>query len=248
LDKVKEDRQFATIDLEAVAHALLHAWPVYIICFVAGAVILFVVASFLVPKQYEATVQFYVNSSTATAASAGANSGTGSTSTDESVQTGQIDTSRKLATTYIVILQNTGVEQRVAAQLGGNATAADIAGAVSMEPVNDTEVVQISARTTSPEMSKEICDAYAKVAPSVLERVVQGGSVQIIDNTAYSTDPVFPSVPQFTLLGGLAALVIALIVVYLRFTLDKTVKTRAGIAEALDCVGLGEIPSFKRKR
>jgi capsular polysaccharide biosynthesis protein len=232
------ESQFATIDLEAVAKALLRKWPLYIVCFILGAALLFVISNYIIPKKYEASVQFYVNS---TQLSSGAASAAGS---DGEVNSQQIDSSRKLANTYIVILQNPGVRQQVADRLEGSATAGDIASSVTMAPVQDTEVIQITARTNNADMSMAICDAYAATAPEVLERVVQGGSVEIIDATTYSYDPVYPNVMQFTALGGLGAVALALIIVYLMFALDKTVKNRDEISQHLDTIILGEIPSF----
>jgi capsular polysaccharide biosynthesis protein len=132
----------------------------------------------------------------------------------------------------------------VADKLAGGVTAGDIAGSVTMAPVSNTEVIQITARTYDVQISREMCDAYAQVAPSVLERVVQGGSVEIIDSTTFSPSPVYPNVIQFTALGGLGAVVIALIIVYLLFVLDKTVKSRDQLEQHLDVIILGEIPSF----
>jgi capsular polysaccharide biosynthesis protein len=137
--------------------------------------------------------------------------------------------------------------------LGGILTQDDLEKYVTIVAVEDTEVVRISATTESIALSAQICNTYADVAPGVLERVVQAGSVEIIGAATQDPEPVSPNIPRNSAIGALAGLIIAIIVVYLKFAFDTTVKTAADLKQRIDIPVLGEIPAFvvaggRRKR
>ena len=73
-------------------------------------------------------------------------------------------------------------------------TARELSGVISMQSVNQTEVLQISAETVSPELSAEICNTLAEVAPSVLQRVVKAGSVEVIGSAKAPQNASSPNV------------------------------------------------------
>jgi len=223
----------ASIDLVAVFFVLIRKWPLYLVSFFVAAALVFAVSEFIIPKEYRSTLELYVNSSNQVSASA-------------DVTTGTVDAARRLANTYIVILQNPTVTEQISQQLNGEVTPGELPGYLSMNALENTEVVQIAVQTRDPVLSRHICDAYAAIAPSVLDRVVKAGSAQVIGISG-STGSVYPNVLRNTLIGGLAGLIIALAIVYLRFLLDKTVKDGLELSRELDIVLLGEIPSFNSK-
>ena len=107
---------------------------------VAGFLILLMVSLFMLPRKYTSSVSLYVNNLT-------------SVSLTGDVNINDINASQKLVDTYIVILQDDDVLQQVADQLSTPMTVGELSGVISMQSVNQTEVLQISAETVSPELS-----------------------------------------------------------------------------------------------
>jgi capsular polysaccharide biosynthesis protein len=219
------------IDLREVFHALSRRAAILIACLLVGGVLLFAISAFTLPKMYLSSVELYVNN---TEIKAGGD-----------VTTSDIDASRRLSNTYIVVLQNPAVRAQVITELGGELTQDDLEEYVTIMAVEDTEVVRISATTESIALSAQICNTYADVAPGVLERVVQAGSVEIIGAATQDTEPVSPNIPRNTAIGALAGLIIAIIVVYLQFAFDTTIKTAADLKQRIEIPVLGEIPAFQ---
>jgi capsular polysaccharide biosynthesis protein len=218
------------IDLREVFRALTRRWTILLACLLAGGVLLFAVSSFVLPEMYLSSVELYVNN---TEIKSGGD-----------VTTSDIDASRRLSNTYIVVLKNPAVRSQVIEGLGGILTQDDLEKYVTIVAVEDTEVVRISATTESIALSAQICNTYADVAPGVLERVVQAGSVEIIGAATQDPEPVSPNIPRNSAIGALAGLIIAIIAVYLKFAFDTTVKTAADLKQRIDIPVLGEIPAF----
>jgi capsular polysaccharide biosynthesis protein len=219
------------IDLKEIFSVLVRRWPLFLACCLIGAVLLFLVSAFFLPKIYSSSVELYVNNL--------------EYKQSGDVTSSDIDASRRLSNTYIVVLKNAAVQDQVVEELGGAIDADEIGKVVQMEAIEDTEVVRISARTEDPALSKLICNTYAKVAPAVLERVVQAGSVEIIGEATTPDAPVSPNVPRNTAIGALAGLLISIIGVYLARVFDNTIKSGYDLRERLDVAVLGEIPEFK---
>jgi capsular polysaccharide biosynthesis protein len=218
------------IDLRTVTRALARQWPILLAGLLIGGILLFFVSNYFLPKIYLSSVELYVNNM--------------ETKVTGDVTTGDIDASRRLSNTYIVVLQNPAVKDRVIELVGGSLTEEDLEKFVSMEAVEDTEVVRISASTEDPALSTRICNAYAEVAPEILERVVEAGSVEIIGAAKPNSEPVSPNIPRNTVVGALAGLLLTVIVLYVASVMDNTVKGGMDLRQRFDVPVLGEIPSF----
>lgn len=225
------DEKVMEIDLKALVNIFRKRWAWIAASTVAGFLILLMVSLFMLPRKYTSSVSLYVNNLT-------------SVSLTGDVNINDINASQKLVDTYIVILQDDDVLQQVADELSTPMTAKELSGAISMQSVNQTEVLQISAETVSPELSAEICNTLAAVAPSVLQRVVKAGSVEVIGAAKVPQNPSSPNVKRNALLGALIGLVLSVGASIMIYLLDNTVKGEEDLKNRLDVPVLGEIPSF----
>jgi capsular polysaccharide biosynthesis protein len=219
------------IDLKLIFTALIRRWPLFVASFLVGAILLVIISSFFLPKTYLSSIELYVNSSE-------------NKTSETGVSAGEIDSSRKLANTYIVVLKNPAVLTQVSGVISNALSTEELAGVIKMTAVEDTEVIHIAAETQDPALSTKICNAYASIAPGVLQRVVQAGSVEIIGDADTDPDPVSPNVPLNTLIGAFAGLLISIVFSYVAYALDNTVKGGLDLSTQLELPVLGEIPSF----
>ncbi|MDR1272584.1 MAG: hypothetical protein LBK04_06340 [Clostridiales Family XIII bacterium] len=218
------------IDLQDVLKALIRRWPIFLASFLVGGIVLFLISNYFLPRTYISSVELYVNNTEA--------------KTTGDVTTGDIDAARRLSNTYIVILQNPAVEEQVVESVGGSLTLEKLEKIVTMEAVSDTEVVRISAETEDPALSTRICNTYANVAPSTLERVVQAGSVEIIGKATASDEPASPHIVRNTAVGALGGLFLSIVILYIANMMDNTVKGGSDLRQRIDIPVLGEVPSF----
>ena len=226
-----------------------------IIMAIIGGVAAFCVADFLMPIKYATSVKIYVKSS--------ANTGTGTTTTTE------LTTARTLAETYIIILGDNSVYERVADKFmeeyeaeelekaniplepdeKGNLRVSPsyIKGFVSIASVNESEVLQISATTQIPQIAADICNYMVEVAPDVLRRVTKAGSVEEISAPKVPTAPSSPNVKKITVMGILVGIIGSMALVIILIYFNNKVMSSSDIREKFDVPILAEIPNFDIK-
>lgn len=196
-----------------------------------GLICAVLISMFVLPKKYTSSVSLYVNN--------------GQPILNNALNVNDINASQKLVGTYIVILQDEHVMEQVAEQLSRPVSAAQLTGMISMGAVNDTEILAISANTEDPQLSAEICNVFAEIAPQVLQRVVKAGSVEVLGEAKAATSPSSPSVVKNGLIGALIGLVLMIGWTFYREMADNTVKSEDDLRKHVDIPVLGEVPKIR---
>ena len=225
-------------------------WLIILCCVVCGSGA-FSVAYFLMPKTYESYTSMYVRNSDSVLG--GFN-----------IDVGELNASRSLLSTYVVVLKSNYVMEQVAQQLELDYSYDELANVfvmkdnkilldslrskISMSSVDSTEVMRITAITNNPEISAAICNSLSDSASECLIRIVGAGSVEIIDvaNPIYS--PVSPNKPKITLLGALAGLLVSVLIVFVIDFFDNTIKSSEIITNKYNKAVFGEIINFGSKK
>lgn len=201
----------------------------------AGVLVSLLWTRFLVTPLYTSYIQLYCTNSTQ-------NSQSGSISSSD------ITAARNLVDTYAVILKSDEVLDPVAEALGNGLTAADIRRSITLSAVDDTAVMQITATTSNPQLSADICTQVAQVAPDALKRIMHVGSAETIGTAKVASSPSSPNYSRNVLFGGICGLVIVLLLLLVLHMRDNTVRGEKDLKELLpDVPVLGEIPSFSRQ-
>lgn len=98
----------------------------------------------------------------------------------------------QLLDTYMVVVRSNKVLDVVAERMNANypgITANYISSTLAMGSVSDTGVMQIICTTRNAQLSADICNAVVDVAPAEIIRVVNAGSIEVID---YAESPRYP--------------------------------------------------------
>ena len=217
-----------------------------ILTMVVGGVGAFCYAQFMMPMKYDAYTSLYVRSN--------------SVISNLNVDLGELNASRSLLNTYVVVLKSNYVMDKVANalemeyqledlepvfQMKNNKIVLDsIRSKITMSSIDGTEVMKISANTTNPEISAAICNHIAESAMDSLTRIVGAGSVEIIDTAEPIYVPVSPNKPRTTLLGALVGLCLAAFVILLIDFFDNSIKSAETITQKFGKSVFGEIMNF----
>ena len=152
--------------------------------------------------------------------------------------------SQQLATTYKEILSRRTFLSKVAEDVGNRYTITDLAKMISIAPLNGTEIMGIRVVGEVPEDVYEICHSILTHASDELTRVVNAGSVKILDDGQIPEKPFSPNVKTYALFAfGLGAVIGALIVFCIDF-LDTRIKSRDDVVNRYKEPLLGEIPEL----
>lgn len=132
----------------------------------------------------------------------------------------------QLLDTYMVVVRSNKVMDVVAERMNKQypGISADyISSTLSMTSVAETGVMQIICVTPNAQLSADICNAVVDVAPAEIIRVVNAGSIEVID---YAEAPYYPDArnPQKKgIYGALAGGVFAAAILILLFVLNHKV-------------------------
>jgi receptor protein-tyrosine kinase len=117
---------------------------------------------------------------------------------------------------------------------------------VSISPILNTNVLEMSVSTNDAEMSKNIADKIIEYYPDVLDRTLKSASLEVLNppRSAQEADSYSGHI-AYPLLGFVLACFITIIYVYLRLVLHDTVKTVSDISDRLGLTVLAAIPRVK---
>lgn len=219
-----------------------------------GAMISFAYFYFFVSPKYVSSTSLYVNNK--------------ENQSSNALNINDITASQKLVNTYIVILKNDEVLNKVSARLMQEYTnqqldeyigLSDINGkkviktdtlrnVLTMSSVDNTEVLKIQAQTKNAEFSARLCTIISDVAPEVLQRIVKAGSVEVIGEPVIEYEKASPNIKINTILGAILGLAIAIAYAILNSILDRTIKGEEDLKTVIDVPILGEIPDFDNNK
>lgn len=224
---------------------------------IIGGVAAYCYATFMMPVLYSTSVEIIVKSSADATTLSGAN-----------VQA-EITTSRTLASTYLIVLNNISIYERIGDKFmeeyevedlqkaniplafddEGNPRVAPwyIQNAVSISSVNESEVLLVSVTTEIPQIAADICNYMVEVAPDVLRRATKAGSVEAISAPKVPTSPSSPDVKKITMTGILIGAVGSMAVVILISYLNNKIIASSDVRDKFGVPILAEIPNFETK-
>ncbi len=218
------------IDLRKIFY-MMRTKVVFIILFtLLGGIIAGCFTHFFIDPTYSATVKMYVYSNT------------DRISSDTSITQNEITASKELVNTYIYVLESNTVLNKVADDLDLNLSASELKHMVNASLVEDTQAFQVTVNTKDKNLSAQIANSIAKVAPEEIVRVVKAGGVEIIDYATVPSSPSSPNLKKNILVGALLLFVISFLGFFIYEMFDSTITNAKDIEREFDIPVLGTVP------
>ena len=231
------EEEYVTIDLQEIFNLLMKKIVWIILCAAVCGLIGFAVNWFFLKPVYQADAMIIVNTR------------------DEQnvlITNDQINSARQLVNTYEVILKSDTVLDQVISALtarglsGANRlTVSNLKKKITVTPVNNTQVMKISAQDYDPDLALAMVDEILTVAPSIIIRTVKAGSVEVVSFPKLEPKPVSPKKMRNLVLSVAGGAVAAAAFIIIQDLLDNTVKTDEDIRKKLDMPVLGVIPKVR---
>lgn len=158
----------------------------------------------------------------------------------------------RLSESYAHMIVTDLVLERVKEELDIDASTAQLRKLIKAEAVEESEMFTVTVTTSNPQLSVDVANAIAKVAPEEIPTIVEGSSAKIIEYPKMPTKPSSPNVTQNTIIGLLLGAVIGLGIVFLEMILDTRIKSEDDLVRISKMPVLGVIPDMtvdrKKKR
>ena len=153
--------EYETIDLLEILRLLKKNLLVILAVTILLAVAGYLVSTFAMTPQYEASATLIVNSREDQAAA------------QAPITNDQLTSATKLVDTYAVILTSDTVLDKTISDLNLNMSYNDLVERVRIESVNSTQVMKITVKDTDPERARAIAADIVEQAPEI---IIQGQS------------------------------------------------------------------------
>lgn len=226
--QVEQDDEIDLLELFSIlkAHIVL-----IIVVTVIAAVAGFMVTEYAMTPQYEASVNMIVNTRTDATAT---------------VSNDSINSAKSLVSTYAIIIKSNTVLNQVIANLKLQDMDYDtLTEKVSVEAIDDTQVMKIAVKDPDPELARKIVKEIAKISPEEIVDSVEAGSCKVVSQVRVPANPVSPSLKKNVVIAAAAGFVLVVAIILLKNFLANYIVDDDDIQKYLGLPVLGVIPEIE---
>lgn len=167
------------------------------------------------------------------------------TSTSNNYTYSDVQLSQKLASTYSQIIMSEAVSDDVIKNLGLDIDSEKYNKIVTVSSADQTEVMNISAKTNDPKLSSDIANEVVNVFVSKIYDIMDVQNVTILNDAKVPTKKSGPSVTKYTAIGGVVGILICGIIALIKLFTDTKVKTEEEVRAIFpDYPIISTIPDF----
>ena len=222
------------IDLQRVFRVLLSkAWLIGLVAVIC-AVAVFLGTFFLITPTYKSSAMFYVN-----------NSSLNLGETALSITTGDINASRGLVQSYLVILNTRESLNAVIDYAGVDRTFTEVRSMITAESVDDTEIFRVTVTSDDPKEAEKIASAIAYILPKRISSIIEGTSAKIVDSAVVASAPSGPNYSRNAVLGFVLGLLLSCAYLVIRDLLDVTIRSEEDFAKVCRYPVLAAVPDME---
>lgn len=228
------DQTAEELDVKQLLFILRKNWLLIIVSALVCTALGFAAAKWVVTPQYASSTMLVVNAAS-------------TQSTSNTITNDQLTTAQELVNTYSVILKSDTVLDQVISDLNLDTDAVTFAKNITVDGVDQTQVLKITVKNPNPQMARNIANDIARVAPNVIIKTVKAGSVDIVSDAKLNLKPVFPNVLLFSAVGLVIGLIASFLFFLIRELMDNTFDSDEDIKNRLGISVIGVIPVINEK-
>lgn len=146
----------------------------------------------------------------------------------------ELRTNQLLVGTYSEIAKSKSVMSEVNSGLGLDGSNAASVEMVSVSTVNETELIKITVNSKDPVLAATIANKTAAVFMTNVAELMKINNLQVVDIAEVNNNPVSPNVELNIAIAFLLGIVVSVFIIFVRETLNTTVKTVDDLKKLID--------------
>ena len=162
----------------------------------------------------------------------------------EMTTTDDLNYVQKLAITYGEIIKSRAVITPTIEKLDLNMTYEELASAVSVTNVSDTQIIKISVQHENPKVAMKICNTIPSIFSEEVQRIVKASGVEVIDKAILPTNPIKPNKKMNVLIAMVLGAMVSVFIIFLIEALNTKIKEPKDIEEKLGIPVFGVVPKY----
>lgn len=232
MNQEKDNNQVIEISLVDILVSLKNHIVLIILVVALLTGIIWGISKFLIVPTYDSTVKFYIEASTV--------------ENDNPIAGLQaVNLAQRIANTYIELMKTNSFCDLLVEKTGRDLTVKELREMIKYESVQDTEILKASVRTPDPDLSLEIANTIASVAPDAMNEIKSNATLTVIDQPLRAKEQSTPNVMVNTALGFVFGLFVGSFLAILIDKLDTKIKTEEDITKNFDTTVIGVVPKIK---
>ena len=160
----------------------------------------------------------------------------------ESYDYNDITMYQKLLKTYSELIKTKDLINRAITNSKYELKVEEVLNDVSVTTVADTQMIQISYRSTSPNIAKNMLENITNEFIATAQELVPNGNVRILESVELPKNPVAPNKKMNIAIAFILGMMVGFGIVFLLEYLDNTYKNKEQLEKDLDIPVLGVIP------
>jgi len=221
-----EKKEEFELDLVGFFYYLRKKLLIVVIAALLSALIGLLVTAFIIPTEYTASTRSYVLNR----------------SDESAVAYSDIQLSSQLLNDYKVLITGRNVTQEVIDDLDLKFTTGQLAQMIHVSAPDNTRVVQISVVDTDPQRAADIANAVCSTASEQIQAIMAVDAVKTVYEAVVPTQPSSPNMGNNLLLSFFIGLLGTVIVMFIVYVLDDSIRTEEDVERYLGLSTLGVIP------
>ena len=217
------------ISLSEIFDALKKRWIMIVAITLAATIVSGVITFFVIDPVYETSTKVFV----------------GKEENDEAAyNTNDIQMYQKLLQTYAQTIKTKDLVSRAISSLSYDLEASNVVGALTVNPITDTQILQIKYQSKDPQEAKDVLKSVTDEFIVTAKELVPNGNVRVIEEVELTENPVSPNKKMNIAIAFLLGLMVSVGIVFLLEYLDNTYKNKDQLERELDIPVLGVIPDI----
>ncbi len=163
---------------------------------------------------------------------------------ENNIEYNDIILNQRLVSTYGEIVKMRVVADKVIDNLKLPISYSEFGNKVSVELVQDTEIIKLKVVDEDPVLAADIANETAEVFMDSVKDIMLVENVQVIDKAQVPKNPVSPRPLLNMAIAGVLGIMIGIFIAFLLEFLDDTIKTENDVEKKLELPVIGIIPLF----
>lgn len=156
----------------------------------------------------------------------------------------QLSANNSMATIYVELLKGSTICSEVAKELGVDQGL--VKDSLTIIRQGNTQIISISAKTTNPELSKNIIDTLLDVFYKETAKKLGSSGIITLDEAQLSRTPITADLTERILQGAFLGLFLSCAVIFLQFILDNHLNSKQEAEKYFKLPVLGVVPDMEK--
>ena len=215
------------ISISEIIDAVKKRWKIIALCTSIATLVSGIFTFFIIAPTYEASTKVFIGKEE---------------SSVENYNYNDITMYQKLLKTYSELIKTKDLINRAITNSKYELKVEEVLNDVSVTTVTDTQMIQISYRSTSPNIAKNMLENITNEFIATAQELVPNGNVRILESVELPKNPVAPNKKMNIAIAFILGMMVGFGIVFLLEYLDNTYKNKEQLEKDLDIPVLGIIP------